>query len=60
MKLCYIEDFMGGIICYENQKEYFLLLDNSSKICFEGAREEMEIYLGHEITEDNISYVRGI
>ena len=61
MKLCYIEDFMGGTICYENQKEYFLLLDNSSKICFEGTKEEMEReHLGHEITEDNISYVRGI
>lgn len=33
MKLCYIEDFIGGTICYENQKEYFLLMDDSSKIC---------------------------
>lgn len=60
MKLCYMEDFIGGTICYENQKEYFLLMDDSSKICFEGTKEEMEVYLGYEITEDNISYVRGI
>lgn len=60
MKLCYIEDFTGGVICYESQKDFFLLDNNSSKICFEGSREEMELYLGCEITEDNISYIKSV
>lgn len=58
MKLCYIEDFMGGFICYENQKEYFLSVDESTKVCFEGTKEELEEYLGYEISEDNISYIK--
>lgn len=58
MKLCYIEDFMGGFICYENQKEYFLSVDESIKVCFEGTKEELEEYLGYEISEDNISYIK--
>ena len=58
MKLCYIEDFMGGFICYENQKEYFLSVDESAKVCFEGTKEELEEYLGYEISEDNISYIK--
>ena len=57
MQLSYIEDCMGGIVCYKNQKNYFLSMNDSSKICFEGTREEMEVYLGCQITEDNISYI---
>ena len=56
-KLCYIEDYIGGVICYEKHKQYFLL-DNSSKVCFEGDKKELEEYLGHKITDDNISYAK--
>lgn len=56
MNLCYIEDCVGGIICYESEKSYFLSVDESSKLCFEGTKEELEDYLGHEVTENNIFY----
>ena len=58
MKLCYIEDCMGGIICYECDKEYFLSVDKSATICFEGTKEELEKYLGYEIIKENIFYKR--
>ena len=58
MKLCYIEDFMGGFICYENQKKYFLSVDESATVCFEGTKEELEDHLGYKISEDKISHIK--
>lgn len=57
MNLCYMEDFIGGFICYSEDKEYFLKQETNPKICYEGIRKEVEDYIGNEIKDEDIFLV---
>ena len=57
LELCYIEDYLGGFVCYKKDSKIFLSSEHSSVICCEGTKEELEEYLQMKLTEDDICKV---
>lgn len=50
MKICYMEDCMGGFCCLEKDKDYWINeYHHKATCCFTGNRKEVENYLGTKI-----------
>lgn len=49
-KLCYMEDVMGGYVCYAKDKDYWINeYHHKATLCCEGTKEDIEKYLSHKI-----------
>lgn len=60
-KYYYMEDFNGGFICYEKDKDFYLTLESNPVICAYGSKEDIEGYLGCPFVERVVSippYIR--
>lgn len=52
--ICYMEDWNGGILCYSDDKEYFLNQRTNPSLCIEGTKEEVEEYIHGKINREQI------
>lgn len=57
-KICYLEDYLGGFLCYSEDKEYFLNENTNPVICAEGTFAEISEYLNKRIDVNDIKEVK--
>lgn len=55
-RICYVEDELGGLFCYEKDAEHFTAKEGAV-ICCQGTRQQVEEYIRYVITDNMINKI---